>query len=96
MTVKFHPAARSELLEARRWYQARSPVAAMAFAQEVEVAISRMAETPIRFPLAEHGTRRIALRRFPYNVCYRIVGEETVVVVAVAHQKRRPYYWSGR
>ena len=95
MTVKFHPAARSELLEARRWYVARSPVAAMAFAQEVGVAISCIAETPIRFPWRNTG-REGLLRRFPYNVFYRIVGEETVVVVAVAHQKRRPYYWRGR
>jgi plasmid stabilization system protein ParE len=95
MTVRFHPAARAELLEARRWYQARSPVAAMAFAQAVEVAVFRIAESPIHFPIAEHGTRRIALRRFPYNLFYR-VGAKEVIVGAVAHQKRRPYYWKDR
>jgi len=50
----------------------------------------------MRFPLAEHGTRKVALRRFPYNVFYRTAAEETIVVVAVAHQRRRPYYWRGR
>jgi toxin ParE1/3/4 len=96
MTVKFHPAARAEVLEARLWYEERSPLAAVAFAQEVAVAVSRISSAPIRFPVAEHGTRRFVLRRFPYNVFYRIVADETIVVVAVAHQKRRPNYWSGR
>ncbi len=95
MTVKFHPAARTELLEARLWYEKRSPLAAVAFAQEVNAVISRIAKAPMQCPLAEHETRRAALQRFPYNVFYR-VGVEEMVVVAVAHQKRRPGYWQGR
>jgi plasmid stabilization system protein ParE len=96
MTVKFHPAARAEILEARLWYDERSPLAAVAFAQELATAVSRISSAPMRFPAAEHGARRLVLRRFPYNVYYRIVADETIVVVALAHQKRRPYYWSGR
>jgi plasmid stabilization system protein ParE len=45
--------------------------------------------------VAEHGTRRLVLQRFPYNVFYR-VGAEAIVIVAVAHQKRRPAYWAAR
>ena len=95
MSVRFHPAARAELREARLWYEERSPFAAATFVQEVAAAISQIARTPMRFPLAEHGTRRVALQRFPYNLFYRVGVEETIVV-AVAHQKRRPHYWSGR
>lgn len=54
MTVKFHPAARTELLEARLWYEKRSPLAAVAFAQEVNAVISRIAKAPMQCPLAEH------------------------------------------
>jgi plasmid stabilization system protein ParE len=95
MTVRFHPAARVELREARLWYEERSPLSAVAFAQEVDAAVSRIAEAPMRYPVAEHGTRRVVLDRFPYNVFYRVGVEETVVV-AIAHQRRRPGYWSGR
>jgi plasmid stabilization system protein ParE len=95
MTVRFHPAARVELREARLWYEERSPLSAVAFAQEVDAAVSRIAEAPMRYPVAEHGTRRVLLDRFPYNVFYR-VGIEEIVVVAIAHQRRRPGYWSGR
>ena len=95
MTVKFHPAARAELREARLWYEERSPLTAIAFGQEVAAAVSRIARTPMRFPLAEHGTRRVGLRRFPYTLFYRAGAQETIVV-AVAHQKRRPGYWKVR
>jgi len=95
MTVRFHPAARVELREARLWYEERSPLSAVAFAQEVDAAVSRIAEAPMRYPVAENGTRRVVLDRFPYNVFYR-VGTKEIVVVAIAHQKRRPGYWRGR
>jgi plasmid stabilization system protein ParE len=67
----------------------------VAFEQEVVAAVSRIAEAPRRYPVAEHGTRRLVLQRFPYNVFYR-VGAEAIVIVAVAHQKRRPAYWAAR
>jgi toxin ParE1/3/4 len=70
-------------------------LSAAAFVREVDDAVSRIAETPIRYPLAEHGTRRVLLQRFPYTLFYR-VGDEETIIVAVAHQKRRPGYWSGR
>jgi plasmid stabilization system protein ParE len=95
MTVRFHPAALAELRETRLWYEERSPLSASAFAREIAFAVSRFAKAPGRFPQADHGTRKVALRRFPYNLFVR-VGAEEAVVVAVAHQKRRPGYWSGR
>jgi hypothetical protein len=47
------------------------------------------------FPLADHGTRKFVLQRFPFNIFY-LSRETEIVVVAVAHQKRRPGYWSSR
>jgi hypothetical protein len=39
--------------------------------------------------------RRSLVRRFPFAVIYR-AKDETVYVVAVAHQRRRPNYWRSR
>src|SRR5437588_9681532 len=95
MKVRLHPDARAELREARSWYFDRSPVSAIAFAHEVDHAVTRIREAPDRYPLAQHGTRKFVLQRFPFNVFYR-AGENEIVIVAVAHQKRRPGYWSNR
>jgi len=95
MVVNFHPAALEELRQARRWYEERSPVSALALAQEIDRAVLQISEAPARYPPAEYGTRRFLLVRFPFTLFYR-VSESEIVVVAVAHQKRRPGYWASR
>ncbi|MDD2765891.1 MAG: hypothetical protein PHE83_18160 [Opitutaceae bacterium] len=39
--------------------------------------------------------RRYPLHDYLYHVVYRPMGE-TIIIVAVAHQRRRPGNWSGR
>jgi plasmid stabilization system protein ParE len=95
MRVKLHPDARAELRAARNWYHERSPLSAFAFAQTVQNATSRIREAPNTFPLADHGTRKFTLQRFPFSIFYR-AAEAEIVIVALAHQKRRPGYWSNR
>ena len=95
MRVSFHPLARDEVEEAQAWYEERSVLAAAGFLHELSRALRRIGDAPDRYPVALHGTRRILLDRFPFNIFYRTT-ENEVVVVAVAHQKRRPGYWAGR
>ena len=95
MRVRLHPEARAELREAHRWYYERSPLSAMAFAHAVDNAVSRIVEAPNQFPIAEHRTHKLVLQRFPFNIFY-LPGDSEIVIVAVAHQKRRPGYWANR
>jgi plasmid stabilization system protein ParE len=95
MRVRLHPDARAELREARRWYYERSPLSATAFAHAVDNAVSRIVVAPAQYPSADHGTRKLVLQRFPFNIFY-LLSESEIVIVAVAHQKRRPGYWSTR
>ena len=95
MRIRLHPKARAELRDARNWYFERSPLSAIAFSHTIDNAISRIRNSPEAFPLAHHGTRKFVLERFPFNIFYR-TGETEIVIVAVAHQKRRPGYWSSR
>ena len=95
MGVSFHPRARDEVEEAQSWYEERSLLAAAGFLHEISVAVRRIREAPNRYPASLHGTRRILLDRFPFSIHYR-VNKTDIVIVAVAHQKRRPGYWAGR
>lgn len=45
--------------------------------------------------LALTNTRRNLLRRFPFSVAYR-VELQRMLIVAVAHARRRPGYWKPR
>jgi plasmid stabilization system protein ParE len=95
MIARFHPEADEELIEAREWYHARSEVAAQAFSLEIDAAIKRITEAPLRYPIGQRGERRFMLDRFPYTILYR-VREDHVYITAVAHQSRRPGYWLHR
>ena len=95
MRIKLHPHARAELRAARKWYYERSPLSAFAFAQIIQNAISRIKDAPNTFPVSDHGTRKFTLQRFPFNIFY-LTRETEIVIVALAHQKRRPGYWSSR
>lgn len=95
MRVSFHPLARDEVEEAQAWYEERSLLAAAGFLHEFSGALRRIGDAPHRYPVALHGTRRLLLERFPFNIFCRTADNE-IVVVAVAHQKRRPGYWAGR
>lgn len=96
MRVKLHPEARIDLKEGKAFYRSRSPLAAVAFAHEIDTAISRIREAPARYVQGEHGTREFILPwRFPYTIVYR-VSENAIVVIAVAHQSKEPGYWRHR
>ena len=44
---------------------------------------------------AVSNTRRIVVHHYPYSIFYR-ASAETLRVLAVAHQSRRPDYWVER
>ncbi len=93
--ISFHSAAIEDAHQARLWYAGHNPELADEFVEEIERALSFIAEAPESWPSFEAGTRKFLLRRFPYSLVYRASGDE-ILVVAVAHAKRRPRYWRGR
>jgi plasmid stabilization system protein ParE len=94
-SLRFHPEAERELLDASRWYAERSEVAAQAFALEIDRALDAIMRAPELWPLQPSGERRLTLSRFPYSVLYRTRDAE-IFVVAIAHHWRRPEYGRRR
>jgi len=92
-------AASAEMAEAAAWYDERVSGLGDRFLSEAEAAFARIDGTPLVAPPWTHprlpaGVRRMFLRSFPYSAVY--VLEPRVVVVAVAHARRRPGYWAKR
>lgn len=65
------------------------------FVEELDRAIRLIRSTPLRWPKFRSGTRRFLMRRFPFSVVYRLE-PDAVIVIAVAHARRRPGYWRKR
>jgi len=65
------------------------------FVTEVQRAVDFAIQLPQAAPLVRPDVYKKTLRKFPYSLLYSVEGE-TVVILAVAHQKRRPEYWVKR
>ena len=91
----FHPEAEAELEDASLFYEARIPGLGKSFAAEVQRTIYLIREFPDAGSPTGPARRRVLVARFPYSVVYRRE-PDSVVVVAIAHQRRRPGYWRQR
>jgi plasmid stabilization system protein ParE len=94
-SVRFHPAAQQDADEAAAWYAERSVRAAVRFLDELDRVIDLIAHSPDRFRVFDADLRRAIFRRFPFYLVFR-ADDATVVVLAVAHGKRRPGFWRNR
>ena len=88
--------AEADYAESLGWYAERSIGAAAGFEAEVSRALEAIAADPERFPRCDDRHRYYLLRRYPFQIIYRRLSEESLLVVAVAHGSRRPRYWSDR
>jgi plasmid stabilization system protein ParE len=93
--VELSPGAEADIREAFLWYRERNALIADAFRAEVFDSIERITDAPLRRPADEEGNRKRVLHRFPYSVIYEVQAA-SVVVLAVAHHRRRPGYWTTK
>jgi len=96
-TVRWLVAAREEAEAAARWYEDRRAGLGADFVAEIEGAVDAVLQAPSTFGVVmdEPRVRRVLLLRFPFAVVF-VQREAEVVVVAVAHLRRRPAYWRSR
>jgi plasmid stabilization system protein ParE len=95
LPVDYLPEARRDFDESFDWYAARSAQAALGFTNAVDAALSAIAADPQRFAAIDDSHRVSPTGRFPFRIVYRVAADR-IVVVAIAHAKRRPGYWKGR
>lgn len=93
--VDFHPEAIAEGREARLWYRDRSQGVEERFRRALRRAIADIREAPDRWPADDDGLRCCRMAGFPYRLIYWTDGSYSLVV-AIAHNKRRPGYWRER
>ncbi len=93
--LRIQAQAQQEINEAFDWYFKRSPEAADAFLTEIGASLKQIASHPQLYPAYTKNTRRRVLTTYPYSVIFQ-EKEDMILVVAVAHAKRRPGYWRKR
>ena len=94
--VRFHPEAQDEYLEVIAYLHLHAPGAVDGFAADVQEAAAFIERYPEGAPVEQGSVRCKLLRRFPYELYYSVEPSETIRILAVAHQRRRPGYWVDR
>jgi toxin ParE1/3/4 len=90
------PAALAELHAASAFYATSADLElGIAFLAEFERCVNLVTRNPTAGSMFHGTARRYHLRRFPYSIVYQFDTTE-LLVIAVAHPRRRPGYWKGR
>ncbi len=98
--VRILDEAAEEAVEAAAWYDNEHAGLGQEFSQVIDAAIDLLEDdivplTAMPGAAGLRGAKRLVLKRFPYDIVVRESVDE-VIVVAVAHQSRRPGYWRDR
>ncbi len=95
--VRLLPEALEEFEAAAERYEGRAVGLGETFTDAVEDPLESIRKQPNQCPRweADERLRKVKTRRFPYVLFYEEL-PSVVLVVAVAHGRRKPGYWSSR
>jgi plasmid stabilization system protein ParE len=93
--TRFLEPAESELEEAIAYFNRQVEGLGDRFRREVEATVAVITKHPeIGSPITKR-VRKFRVRKFKHKVIYIFDGEE-IIIIAVAHHKKRPRYWRHR
>ena len=95
MKIFLHSRAADELRRIIEHYDEEQPGLGRSFVRQFDQVVGLCKRHPDIGPFLAAPHRRLVLRRFPYSLIYRIEGD-TIRIVAIAHQHRKPGYWKDR
>lgn len=97
MRVELTPDAHIDIAEAMEYYSDKGGLTvASDFYSEFWSTAKRIEQNAYSFPIYIKNYRRVQLHRFPYNILFRIVDEQTLRILTVRHDKRHSSYGTER
>jgi toxin ParE1/3/4 len=94
-SASFHELAELELNDAIVYFENEREGLGSRFLSAVQDAVSLIKQHPHASPIILEDIRCKVLRRFPYSIMFSIKPDR-IRILALANQKRRPFYWLGR
>ena len=95
MRVRFQRLARREMYRAAAWYEREAPGTGEDLLLEIASTLRSIAAHPNLGRPFDSEVRAFGVRRYPYRIVYYPT-PDAILVIAVAHNKRRPGYWMRR
>jgi plasmid stabilization system protein ParE len=96
MNYALHPEAAREHEQQVAYYEERQLGLGQMYHSAFRAAVAMACAAPKRFKVIRPPEiRKLGLQGFPFSIIYRVVGDG-IQVLALAHHRRRPEYWTGR
>jgi plasmid stabilization system protein ParE len=95
LKIRFLPGAETEMRQASDYLDVQEPELGYRFLLEVMKTAEIISKNPFIRPVILDNIRRIHVNHFSYRLCYVIEPEE-VLILAVEHTSRDPFYWKDR
>ena len=90
---RFLSPAEDEMSEAALFYE--SVGLGNDFLDDVQQRIDTLCQYPKSGTLIDTNLRRTLLHRFPFSMIYA-EERDAILIVSIAHQRKRPGYWQSR
>jgi len=87
--------AQQEFNEAKEFYEIGQAGIGVRFAKEIKNSILRIKQYPSAWPIERGEVRHYLVHKFPYKILYSIQ-QDSIILLAFAHQHRKPDYWIER
>jgi plasmid stabilization system protein ParE len=94
-SARFLKLAEAEVDEAVTYFDEQRRGLGDRFEQDLLSTVNFIVEHPLSGKRLSENVRTFGMRTFRYNVIY-VIDELEIVIVAVAHHRRRPGYWQSR
>jgi hypothetical protein len=96
MKIKIHELASKEFNEAIEWYELQSIGFGDRFKKSVIEQIKKIGKNPNWYLIEADNIHKAYVPKFPYKILFTIENSEIVVIWAIAHMHRKPWYWQSR
>jgi plasmid stabilization system protein ParE len=95
MNIRFLTVADQEVADAVGWYDRQGNELSRGFLDDLDRTVRIAKAYPLLATQIEPEIHRLLFVRYPYSLIYGI-DVDTLVIIAVAHQQRKPRYWADR
>ena len=94
-SLSIRPAIWGQCAQVAKWYDSQTIGVGRRFEDALLACLVRIEAFPYQFAAGFRGTRKGIVDRFPYVVCYRILGN-TIDVFCVVHNRRSASAWTSQ
>lgn len=92
LNIEISKLAYNEIEESKEYYNIQKDGLGFDFKGDVFTAVNNIATYPNLYPIMSNNIRRCLLHRFPFSIFYT-QKQNTVLILSVAHQHRKPRHW---